>query len=366
MSKKILFVGAFNQKNYKNIFGGQLFACSSIMESDLVKKHEIITIDSTQRNIPPPKIPTRIYDSILRFYSLIKNLSTNKIDILLIFTSDGLGFIEKGLMVIISKIFSVRTILYPRSGFIKNDVKNSFFRFFLKLVLRNTDLLMVQGNSWKLFFEKFSKKTTKILVQQNWIDNSKFSFPNRDFNINKLNILFMGWVDINKGIFDLVQVFSELILKDNLDNIKLTIAGNGKDFYAIKNKIQDIGIEKHVDMVGWVDNSSKIKLLKNSDIYVHPSYFEGFPNSLLESLSMGIPSVCTDVGSIPDIIKSGYNGFIFEPGDRNSLKKYLIKLINDKGLRKIFSSNSIKYVKMNNSIDSSVKNLDNIFNKIVI
>ena len=81
---------------------------------------------------------------------------------------------------------------------------------------------------------------------------------------------------------------------------------------------------------------------------------------------MGIPSVCTNVGSIPDIIKSGYNGFIFEPGDRNSLKKYLIKLINDKGLRKIFSSNSIKYVKMNNSIDSSVKNLDNIFNKIVI
>ena len=56
-------------------------------------------------------------------------------------------------------------------------------------------------------------------------------------------------------------------------------------------------------------------------MYVHPSYYEGFPNSLLEAMASGIPSIGTNVGSIPELIVDQQTGFIIEPGDVKKLEK---------------------------------------------
>ena len=362
--KNILFIGAFNKRNNKDLFGGQLFACKSILESNLSKKNNFIKICSCQRSIPPPNILIRIYDSLIRLLTLLRILILNKINIALIFTSDGLGFIEKGIMTVICKKFNVKTILYPRSGLIINDVKNVRFKNFLKYVLENTNVLITQGKSWMNFYKGYNVKNIPIKIQQNWIDFNKYKIEKREFDKNELNILFLGWVDRNKGIFDLLLVFKKIVQKKINLKLNLLIAGKGRDFNLVKFKIEKYNLSKHVRLLGWVNQDKKLQLLKKSDIYVCPSYFEGFPNSLLECMASGIPSISTNVGSIPDVILNGKNGFLYDPGNIYELESLIVSLLNNSKLRKKISVNCQNHIKNNNTIEVASTMLDEVFKKI--
>lgn len=362
--KNIMFVGAFNKRNTKKLIGGQLFACKSLVESNLSAKYNFIKLCSSQRSIPPPNILIRIYDSVIRVLRLFKILLFNKIDVALIFTSDGLGFIEKGIMILICKKFNVKTILCPRSGLILNDIKKKYFQNFLKYVIKNTNVLIVQGKSWSYFYEKYNNHNTTIKIQQNWINHKKYHNFERKFDKKELNILFLGWVNEDKGIFDLLSVFKNIIQKKDGPILNLLVAGMGKDYDLLKSKIDEFKLTNNVNLLGWVDEIEKLELLKKIDIYVCPSKYEGFPNSLLESLACGIPSISTNVGSIPDVISHGSNGFLYDPGDNNKLELLLINLIKDSALREKFSTNSKNHINSNNTIEIACDMIDETISKI--
>ncbi|MDB3927285.1 glycosyltransferase [Flavobacteriaceae bacterium] len=364
MNKNVLFVGAFNKRNTKNLIGGQLFACSTILKSSLSKKYNFINLCTSQRKIPPPNLFIRTYDSFVRIFKLFKILMFNKIDIALIFTTSGLGFIEKGLMVQVCKKFNVKTVLFPRSGLIVNDVKNKFFENYLKTVINNTDVLMLQGKSWLDFYKKYENSKTIYKIQQNWIDNKKYQVNDRKFHKKDLNILFLGWINKEKGVFDLLSVFRSIVNKMQNYNLNLFYAGKGKDYFLLREKIEKYRLTRSVKLLGWVNDTDKLKLLQNSDVYVCPSYFEGLPNSLLESMASGIPSISTNVGSIPNLISDTNNGFLYNPGQNDRLESLLINLLEDFELRKKISVNSKKHIANNNTIEIATKTIDKIFTNI--
>ena len=363
MSKNILFVGAFNRRKTKNLIGGQLFACESLLESNLSQKYNFIKLCTSQRSIPPPNILIRIFDALIRILTLLKILMLNKIDIVLVFTTSGFGFIEKGLMIIICKKFNIKTILFPRSGLMVNDMKNTNFQNYLKYVLKSTNVLIVQGESWLDFYKKYNNNTI-IKVQQNWINHKKYRFINRKFDKKELNILFLGWITEEKGVFDLLLVFKGIIQKTQGITLNLLFAGMGRDYILLKNKIEEFKLRNRVNLLGWVNGDDKLKLLQMTDIYICPSYFEGLPNSLLESMASGIPSISTNVGSISDVISHGHNGFLYDPGDNNKLESLLFNLINDIDLREKFSKNSVSHINSNNTIKNASEMMDNIFCEI--
>ncbi|MNI77808.1 D-inositol 3-phosphate glycosyltransferase [compost metagenome] len=78
-------------------------------------------------------------------------------------------------------------------------------------------------------------------------------------------------------------------------------------------------LEKNVDIVGWISGDAKERLLSTSSIFILPSYNEGFPISILEAMSAGIPIIASTVGGIPDAIKSGEDGTLVAPGDLEAL-----------------------------------------------
>ena len=362
--KNILFVGAFNKRNTKNLIGGQLFACKSLAESNLSTKYNFIKLCTSQRSIPPPNILIRVYDSIIRFLRLFKILIFNKIDVGLIFTTAGFGFLEKGIMIFICKKFNVKTILFPRSGHILKDVKKTYFQNFLKNVIRNTNVLIVQGKSWSYFYEKYNNHNSTIKIQQNWINHKKYQNIERKFDKKGLNILFLGWIVEEKGIFDLVSVFKNIIQKKERPIITLLVAGMGKDYDLLKRKVQEFKLTNNVNLLGWVNENEKLELLKKTDIYVCPSKYEGFPNSLLECMASGIPTISSNVGSIPDIISHGYNGFLYDYKDNNTLESLIIKLIHDSDLREKFSINSKNYINSNNTIEVACNMIKDTISKI--
>ena len=118
-----------------------------------------------------------------------------------------------------------------------------------------------------------------------------------------------------------------------LENVKLGIAGTGNEEEYLRNECETLGLEKHVTFYGWTDGKKKEELLLNSQLFVLPSYNEGLPIAVLESMSYGLPVVSTYVGDLKEAVNNGENGYLVEPGDIKGLAnvlEYMITLTEDK------------------------------------
>ena len=203
---KILFVGAFN-KTLDGSVGGQLHACETLVKSEISHYVNFTFIDSTMETLPPPPLIRRTYLALKRIFVFFYKLSSSRFDSTFIFTGSGLGFVEKGCMVLIAKIFKVRTVLSPRSGLLVDQINRmKIMRWYVNFVLQKSDLVLCQSQSWNKFYQELTKLPShRFAVIKNWIDPSLyFELPIQKKHYDQINVLFLGWVEKNKGIYDLV------------------------------------------------------------------------------------------------------------------------------------------------------------------
>jgi len=108
---------------------------------------------------------------------------------------------------------------------------------------------------------------------------------------------------------------------------------------------------------GWLLPSETQALYKRANVFILPSYKEGFPNSLLEAMSFGLAPIVTGVGGIPDVIKDMVNGRIIEARSPGSIEKAMRGYIEDKSLLHKHAELSWVSVKQNHSVRESVNEL---------
>ncbi len=106
------------------------------------------------------------------------------------------------------------------------------------------------------------------------------------------------------------------------------------------NKLEKLGLQKHVNIAGFIDNASA--LIPQFDISLLTSQSEGVPQFIYESFYHKVPVVSTNVGGIPEIIEDGFNGMLSNPYEPQSLADKLIALSQDKVLRNKFTERSYK------------------------
>lgn len=364
LKKKILFVGSFKKAGKDGSVGGQMFACHSLINSSLSDEYEWVLIDSTADSNTLAPIYKRAWKAIKRVLRFLYHLFFSKIDIALIFTADGLSFVEKGSMSLMAKFFRKKVILTPLSGLVVNDIENSaFMRWFIPFILRRVDIITCQGESWKQFYyQLINQNEEKFIVIQNWIDIAPYPEKDSYNTSDKLKVLFLSWVDRNKGIFDLIEAAAQL--KPDFPNIQYEIAGDGMAMKESQELVKRKGLEDQVIFHGWVTGNDKITLLTAADIYVLPSYFEGFPYSLIEAMTSSLIVVTTKVGAIPDLVKDEVNGLLFDKGDVKAFSEKLRKAYEEKDLRKRLAKNARKTIIENNTIDVAVNKFKKIFKDI--
>jgi glycosyltransferase involved in cell wall biosynthesis len=356
--KQVLFVGSFKKNAKDGSVGGQMYACQTLIDSELSDQVEWILLDSTADSNIPETITKRTYKAGRRIFLFLYYLVSKKISVVLIFTADGWSFIEKGTMSILAKLFCKKVIIAPRSGLVVNDIeKSSFLRKFIPYVLDNVDFVVCQGDTWKSFYSNLSNSNLdKFIVINNWIDHSVYSASKT--NKDCIQILFLAWVDKNKGIYDLINALNYL----KNDNYCLNIAGDGQAMSECIILAKTLGITNKINFLSWVVGSDKFDLLAKSDIFVLPSYFEGYPNSLIEAMASSCAVIATNVGSIPDLIINKHNGLIFKPGDILSLAEHLDLLISNHQYRVKIANNGRDSVVLNNSIQTAVVKFKSLIN----
>jgi glycosyltransferase involved in cell wall biosynthesis len=123
--------------------------------------------------------------------------------------------------------------------------------------------------------------------------------------------------------------------------------------------------EKNYVYHGIADEILKFELLRECNYFVLPSYSEGFSVAVLEALSMGKPVVTTPVGALADVVNPEVNGLLSIPGNLDSLKSNIIRLLSDKELRDRMALTNARYVRNHFSVREISEQIGNCFLQVL-
>ena len=144
-------------------------------------------------------------------------------------------------------------------------------------------------------------------------------------------LLYHGRVDARKGALDLIE--AARLVADAGVSFQLTVSGIGPDHDAVAARIVERGLSNQAHMTGYVDYDDVPSIYHNADIFVSPTYAEGFSNTVLEAMASGLACVsCNSVG-IVDCLRDDDNGLLCDAGDVSGLAKALTRVLTDGPLR---------------------------------
>lgn len=274
---------------------------------------------------------------------------------------DPKGLLRESVINIWCRIFKVPVVLHVHGGiFLMNPPKNKFYRFLAKQLFKYSKTVVMLSALEKEAIAKYYNENN-TLVLMNSIDTSKFSSSHRTVYGDKPSLLFMGRIHESKGIVDIVSALK--ILKKETD-FRFILCGNGPlREYCINECKQILGND--FEYKGVVFGCEKLNIIKNSDYFILPSYFEGLPISLLESMSAGLVPIVTNVGSISTVVQNSINGVIVEKHNPQDLYKKLIRIIPNKALFQQLSCNAMTTISAEYDIKSYVSKLNKIYSEVL-
>lgn len=142
-----------------------------------------------------------------------------------------------------------------------------------------------------------------------------------------LVMTFVGRCEYDKGLGDLLEAFANL--GPGADRLMLVIVGNGQARQALEQRVQESGIGGRVRFLGSLGRREIAEQLQASDFFVLPSHGEGMPNALLEAMAVGLPSIATRVGGIPELVDDGRNGLLVDAQSPTALASTIRRMVGD-------------------------------------
>lgn len=355
--KKILVIGPLPPP-----FAGPEMVTRAIVESDALRRcFEIAHLNTTVRasNRDKGHLDGRMVFAYASYLARLgRQLTRQKPDcILYLPTSATLkGWVRDGSTLLLASLRGCKTVILFQGG---------HFRFFyerlpkpvrtvVRRLLRGCDRVLVQGAGLRKQFDGIVS-AERIGVQHNlipWEFYRHFGDRRFDKRGGPLNVLFVGHLSTAKGYCDLIRVIPDIARETNA---RFRFMGTRKtaernvffdqvtgrpierlDSDALyRTYIAERGLDTVVEHLGdRVFGARKLEIFAEADVFVLPSYSEGFSTAILEAMAAGLPMVVTRVGVVPEILKDGEHAFLIDPGDLDGLRDRLLRLLRDSDLRK--------------------------------
>ena len=369
IKKKICF--AASVPTSINVFWrNQIILCKSIFDITIASisknKSHLKDLDVRYKSIKIDRNPKIFLDFLLliNFYRYLKNQNFY----ILHTQTPKAGFIFQ----LAAWITKVPVRIHTFTGQVwanKKGISRFCFKLFDKFIFYFSTHIIIDSNSQKNFLisenvinkkksivfgngsisgvnvKKFNTKLDKIYLRK------KYGIPKND-----TVILYIGRLNPDKGIIDLVKTFN--LLKKDHKNLSLVFVGfeDGIEVSEIKKNIYG-NFKKNFYYFKY--SLYPNHFMRLSDILCVPSYREGFGQVVVEAGACGIPSVVSNIYGLKDSIIDKKTGFFFQVKNISNLKKKLEKLIINKSLRLKMGFNSKKRVNkyfLSKVIDKSQKN----------
>jgi len=239
-------------------------------------------------------------------------------------------------------------------------------------VISHADQILSVSNALRLSAEKIDKPKRQIEVIYNGCEipdsvkndggrgelRTQLGISESDFAI-----LFVGSIERDKGIYELINSFISLSAK--YTHLHLILVGDGPDRQAVQNILTSGGTNRNVHVLGKRSHQEVFQWLKASDLFVLPTYNEGLPNALLEAMACGLPVIATKVGGIPEVVKDGENGILIEAKDVNVLYQAINKILTNTDAAKKMGKTAHALIEQEFSWQNNVQKMIKIYNKLI-
>lgn len=222
-------------------------------------------------------------------------------------------------------------VLHIHGGYyLKNRKRPWYIRKMLKSIFSwSKEVITLSGYEENILKEDFLLNNTHILP--NCVDLTEAKIFHRVIEDDKpLSILYLGRIEKNKGIDYIIDACK--ILNDEGFNFFLTFAGKEEKEGEYLPILQQTLGDKFI-YHGVVFGDVKTRLIKQCDVFLLPSFFEGLPMSLIETMSFGEIPLVTNVGSISSLIEDNINGLFIQVKNIEDIVRDLKMLKNNYDLR---------------------------------
>ncbi len=145
-------------------------------------------------------------------------------------------------------------------------------------------------------------------------------------------LVYHGRVDRRKGALDTLDAAANLIAEGR--KLRLIVSGIGPDSEAVAVRVQALGLSPHTEITGYADYASAPAVYRRGDVFLSPTYAEGFSNTILEAMASGLPVVSCFAVGVVDCLRDGENGLLVTPGDVSALTQAVRRLLDDAALRR--------------------------------
>jgi glycosyltransferase involved in cell wall biosynthesis len=175
---------------------------------------------------------------------------------------------------------------------------------------------------------------------------------------NKPTAMYAGRLSGEKHVDVLIKAIPEVLKTVDAHFI---IGGNGREKAPLQALVKELGIEDHVTFPGFLQDAEYKLLFRCADAFVMPSICELQSITTLEAMASGLPVIAADKYALPELVKTGRNGYLFEPMNVAELSGHLSQILGNPELLKTMGTESLAIVQTH-SLENSVSNYEKIYN----
>ncbi|MHB8130224.1 MAG: glycosyltransferase family 4 protein [Mobilitalea sp.] len=225
-------------------------------------------------------------------------------------------------------------ILWHRCA--SDSIVKNFAQFYLywntrrrKLLAQWVDAYIALSCFGKAKFIAAGLPQERVFDKPNFIYDPTIDSPHEEAGTGAI---FVGRLSKEKGVDVLVDAWRDI-------DYPLRIVGDGPLFDALR-----LRATPQVRFEGPLPHEQVMTLLAQSSFFVLPSvWYEGCPMVPIEAMALGKPVIATDLGPRREMVKDGYNGFLYAPYDVNALRKKTRLIIDNSKLRETMSRNAREF-----------------------
>lgn len=179
----------------------------------------------------------------------------------------------------------------------------------------------------------------------------------------ELLLVAVGNLYAVKGHATLIESLGALDARRPELKWRLAIAGRGEEEAALSESAGDLGLSRRIHLLGY--RSDIADVLAAADVFVMPSLSEGLPLALLEAMFAAKPVVASDVGGIPEVVRSGREALLVPPGNAEALERAIETVLSDSSLRDALGAAARRRVEARYTVSAMTDAYEELYLKVV-
>jgi glycosyltransferase involved in cell wall biosynthesis len=349
--------------------GGGPTHIRNMLASPLTQKFNLILFESGSRGAESPAMneptaaklirlvtsPFMLMVRIVQFWPKVVHINS---------ALDHKAFWRDCVYLLICKLFGRKVVFQLHGGSLELLCVNGVVRQIVRAAFSLPDAIVLLASVELQQFAAQLGMRQRLSIVPNAVQLSEYGPAERPHSGQVRHLGFLARLVRTKGVFEAIQAVEVLHQEPQFGNLELRIAGSGPDFEEIERYINERGLAHCVTLAGPIYGRAKVDFLRQIDVLLLPTYAEGLPYTILESLAAGAPVVTTKVGGIPDVVVDGVHGILIDSHEAIDVTRALRKLAESPEKLQEMSKNCRQWASQRLGLDRLAQQFGEIYARL--